>query len=347
MKANQFNKRVLVTGSYGYIASHVILELLEKGYEVYGVDNNSGQMKVVLDGVTYYDLDIRDTKGINRLFSQIHPHAVMHFAGLKAVGESMTDPGKYMANNISGTITLLNAMSNSGCCNNFIFSSSAAVYGIPLATPISELDQLDPINVYGYTKLMVEKLLPWYKRTKGLNYINLRYFNAVGYDPKGRITGIDKSPNNLMPIIMDYLRGKRSKLTVFGSDYPTRDGTCERDYVHVTDLAKAHVLALEKLMNPKDTEVSTEFNLGTNKGLTVKELLQEVATVVAEDYKGKWDVKYSVEENRPGDPAKLVADSRRAQEELEWESTELSQPKQFIKTTIDAYIRAGKLNYKV
>jgi UDP-glucose 4-epimerase len=254
--------------------------------------------------------------------------AVVHLAAFKAAGESMIKPEKYSLNNISGTINILNAMCESGI-TRIVFSSSAAVYGEPEYLPIDEKHPTKPENYYGFTKLEIERFLAWYDTLKGLKYGALRYFNAAGYDPEGRIRGLEKNPANLLPVIMETAAGIREKLEVFGDDYPTRDGTGVRDYIHVTDLAAAHLTALEYIT---ETEKSLTLNLGSETGISVLEFLD-----IARQVTGK-EVPAEIGPRRPGDPAELVASAGKARQVLGWKA-EFSDPRTLVETTWKVYSR--------
>lgn len=252
--------------------------------------------------------------------------AVFHFAAWKAAGESMTDPSKYALNNINGTLKLLTFMEKAGT-NQFIFSSSAAVYGSPEYLPIDEKHPVRPENYYGYTKLAIEQNLKWYETLKGFKFAALRYFNAAGYDPKGRVRGLERTPANLLPIIMEAAVGIRKDFEVFGTDYETPDGSCVRDYIHVTDLAKAHVLSLDYLDSEKK---SLTVNLGSEKGYSVLEMVR-----LAEEVVGR-SIPHKISGRRAGDPAKLLASSAMAQRLLQW-VPEYSEAKTLLKTMWDVY----------
>jgi UDP-glucose 4-epimerase len=251
---------------------------------------------------------------------------VIHLAAFKAAGESMIHPHKYSLNNLSGTINLLGAMLEHGC-RNIVFSSSAAVYGEPNYLPIDEEHPQSPENYYGFTKLKIEEFLSWYEKIHGLAHAKLRYFNAAGYDVTGKIMGLEQNPANLLPIVMETAKGWREKLKIFGDDYDTPDGTCIRDYVHVSDLARAHTLALEHLGKGKG---SLTVNLGSQEGISVKEMADTAKTITGVDF------KVEMADRRPGDPAKLVASSKRAQELLGWEAKN-SSPEQLISSTWHVY----------
>lgn len=300
--------RVLVTGGAGYIGSHIVLELMELGHEIIIVDDmQKGNEANLFPGNEFIKGEIQDPEILKKAFSK-KVDAVFHFAAWKAAGESMTDPLKYTMNNLNGTFTLLNAMVNYGC-QYFVFSSSAAVYGAPKYLPIDENHPLQPENYYGYTKLCIEENLEWFDKLKNLKSARLRYFNAAGYDPKGRIKGLEKTPANLLPIIMEAASGMRNGFEIYGNDYETEDGTCVRDYIHVSDLAKAHVLALNYIMS---NHQSLTVNLGSESGYSVKEM-----TDLSEKVVGK-QIPHKTAPRRPGDPAKLLASSKKARELLNW-----------------------------
>ena len=302
------NKKILVLGGAGYIGAHVVNELLKKKYKVLVYDNMStGQKENLFDEAEFVNADILDVNALGK--AMVGVDAVIFFAGKKAVGESMVNPELYAKNNLVGAVNVLNAMCDKNV-KNIIFSSSAAVYGIPQYVPVDENHPLNPINFYGFTKLETERLLEWYDKLKGIKYAALRYFNAAGYDPEGRVKGREQNPQNLLPIIAEVADGKRKCLQVFGTDYDTPDGTCLRDYIHVNDLASAHVLALEALLDGRDSMI---LNLGTGRGVSVKEMVAS-----AEKYLGrKLPVEYS--KRRPGDPAVLYAKADKAKEVLGWE----------------------------
>jgi len=319
-------KKVLVTGGAGYIGSHVVLELIEGGYEVIVVDNlQKGNEKNLFPGTRFLRGDIQDSEILMQVFSE-SIHAVFHFAAWKAVGESMTDPEKYTLNNLNGTFTLLVKMLESGC-KNLIFSSSAAVYGSPRYLPIDEEHPKSPENYYGYTKLCIEENLSWYARLRGLKYAALRYFNAAGYDPKGRVKGLEMTPANLLPIIMEVATGKREILEIYGDNYETKDGTCIRDYIHVSDLARAHILSLKYLESQGESLI---VNLGSESGYSVLEMLEVARSVTGRE------IPHKVVARRAGDPAKLLASSRKAKEILGWEAS-LSSKESLIQTMWNVY----------
>lgn len=318
--------RILITGGAGYIGSHVVALLLEKQHDLLIVDNlEKGNKANLFPGVELIQGNIQDESILEKAFSK-PVDAVFHFAAWKAAGESMTDPSKYALNNISGTIKLLTFMEKAGT-KRFIFSSSAAVYGAPKYLPVDEKHPLHPENYYGYTKLAIEENLRWFDSLKGFRFAALRYFNAAGYDPKGRVKGLERTPANLLPIIMEAASGMRKDFEVFGTDYETPDGSCIRDYIHVSDLAKAHVLSLEYLDSEKK---SLTVNLGSEKGYSVLEMIR-----LAEEVVGK-PIPHRISGRRAGDPAELLASSSVAKQLLKW-TPEYSDAKTLLKTMLDVY----------
>ena len=314
--------KVLVIGGAGYIGSHVVKALLHKGHQVVVYDNlSTGHRENVLDGATLLTGDILDFGSLVDVMKD-DVQAVVHLAAKKAVGESMANPDKYSINNIQGALNILMAMNVAGV-KNLVFSSSAAVYGMPEYLPVDEKHPLQPINYYGFTKLEIERFMEWYDTLKNIHFVALRYFNAVGYDPEGEIRGKEQNPQNLLPIIMEVATGKRESLSVYGNDYETRDGTCIRDYIHVSDLASAHVLAIEKLLAGMP---SAQLNLGTGEGTSVKEMIEATERVIGK----KLAVKYV--DRRPGDPAVLIASSDKARALLGWKP-EITDIDEIIRTT--------------
>lgn len=300
--------RILVIGGAGYIGSHVVKDLLANGHEVTVFDNlSSGHRCNLFPNAAMAEGDITDPEALRRVMRKGFD-GVVHLAAKKAVGESMENPQKYAVNNLSGTINILNAMADNNI-KYLVFSSSAAVYGIPQYLPIDERHPTEPINFYGFTKLDIEKLMNWYDRLKGIKYIALRYFNAAGYDESGDIRGLDTAPQNLLPIIMEAAIGKRDKLKIFGNDYDTPDGTCIRDYIHVSDLASAHTAALNYLQEKNRSEI---LNLGTETGTSVLEMLKAAEKVIGRP------IAFEFAPRRPGDPARLTASAQTAQQLLNW-----------------------------
>lgn len=305
-------KTILVTGGAGYIGSHAVLALKEKGYEVVILDNLVYGHRDVVENNLKVELIVGETTDralLDQIFNTRNIAAVMHFAAYAYVGESVENPAKYYQNNVVGTLTLLEAMQQAGI-NHFVFSSTCATYGIPETVPIPETHPQNPINPYGASKLMVEQILKDFDTAYGLKSVSFRYFNAAGADPQGR-TGEDHNPEtHLIPLILLTALGKRNTIKIFGTDYPTRDGTCIRDYIHVTDLAQAHVLGLEYLLNGGESNI---FNLGNGNGFTVREMIASAKEVTQADF--------MVEEadRRPGDPAMLVGSSEKARQILGWQ----------------------------
>ncbi len=301
--------KILVIGGAGYIGAHVAKAFLEAGAKVAVYDNLSTGHKVNLfSGADFIEGDVLDYERLKFAMEQ-DIDAVVHLAAKKAVGESMENPELYASNNVSGMVNILNAMS--ACkVKVLVFSSSAAVYGMPEYLPVDENHPLKPINFYGFTKLECERLMDWYDRLKGIKYTALRYFNAAGYDASGAVKGRDAKPQNLLPIIKEVVDKKRECLLVFGDDYNTRDGTCVRDYVHVSDLAAAHLAAVRRLLEGKPSAI---YNLGTSRGVTVKEVVAATEKVIGRPLPVRFVPR------RPGDPAVLVASNEKAKKELGWQ----------------------------
>ena len=301
--------KILVIGGAGYIGSHVVREFLDHGYTVTVLDNlSSGTRRNLFGEAAFVHGDIMHPARLREVMSEGFDGCV-HLAALKAAGESMVSPEQYAEMNIAGTINILNA-ALSAEMPNMIFSSSAAIFGSPQYLPIDEDHPKNPENFYGFTKLEIEKLMEWYDRLKGLKYASIRYFNAAGYDVQGRINGLEMNPENLLPIVMETASGLRKGMSIFGDDYPTRDGTCIRDYVHVNDLAAAHVSAFEHINEMKQ---SISVNLGSETGVTVSEMIQRAREMTG------MPISAAAAERRPGDPAELVASSAKAKELLGWE----------------------------
>lgn len=301
---------ILVCGGAGYIGSHMVKELLDREEEVIVVDNlQTGHREAVLEGATLYVGDLRDEKFLDNVFKQNKIDAVVHFAADSLVGESVTNPLKYYDNNVYGALSLLKVMHANGV-KKIVFSSTAATYGEAENFPIQESDPTNPTNPYGETKLAIEKMLKWSEIAYGIHYVVLRYFNVAGAHIGGQI-GEDHSPEtHLIPIILQVGLEKRESISVFGNDYDTHDGTCIRDYIHVTDLANAHILALEKLH--KENQSGT-YNLGSGTGFSVKEVIEAARKVTGHP------IPEVVAPRRAGDPARLVASSEKAKAELGWD----------------------------
>ena len=305
---------ILVIGGAGYIGSHVVKALLKRNMKVTVFDNLSTGTKLNLfPQAKFIEGDILNYEQILAALKQ-NVDGIVLLAGKKAVGESMLNPMKYAFNNINGVINVLNAMVEANV-NKAIFSSSAAVYGMPQYLPLDENHPVNPINFYGFTKLETERFLKWYDQLKGIKFVSLRYFNAVGYDEEGDVKGLEENPQNLLPIVMEAAIGKRDKLKIFGNDYPTRDGTCIRDYIHVTDLGSAHALALEYLDKGGESQI---LNLGTSIGSSVLEMVNKTQEVIGKK------IAYEFAPRRPGDPAELTAKADKAKEVLGWVATHSS-----------------------
>jgi UDP-glucose 4-epimerase len=302
---------ILVVGGAGYIGSHLVKELVEKE-EVVVLDNlTTGHRQAVDSRAVFVEGDLGNEEDLQMIFKSYPIDAVMHFAAFSLVGESVVDPLKYYQNNVAATLTLLKVMMKNNV-KNFIFSSTAATYGIPDVELIDETTPTRPINPYGHSKLMIEQILSDFSKSYGLNYVILRYFNAAGAHQSAVIGESHDPETHLIPIILQQLLGKREKVSVFGSDYDTADGTCIRDYIHVTDLASAHILALEALLTgKKSTEI---YNLGNGLGYSVKEVIETCEKVTG--------VEANVEmaDRRAGDPAMLVASSQKIFSELGWKA---------------------------
>lgn len=300
---------ILVTGGAGYIGSHTVAELLCNGEEIVVLDNLSKGHKAAVLGGKFYKGDLRDGEFLDKVFRDNDIEAVIHFAADSLVGESVSNPLKYYNNNVVSTLGLLTRMKEYGV-GKIVFSSTAAAYGEPENIPILETDRTVPTNPYGETKLAIENILKWMDNAYGIKYISLRYFNAAGAHISGKI-GEDHNPeSHLIPIILQAALGKRDYISIFGDNYDTPDGTCIRDYIHVTDLADAHVLALKKLRTGGDSRI---YNLGNGKGFSVKEVI-----MIAKEVTGK-NIKVVISGRRPGDPAVLVASSKKIQDELNWQ----------------------------
>lgn len=314
---------ILITGGAGYIGSHVVKEIAQAGYDVIILDNFSTGNRSAVDALHTLlkanprsgkiELIVGDCGDESLLDSICQQHlieAVVHLAAFSEVGESMQDAAKYFTNNTAQTIYLLNSMRRNQI-HNLVFSSTAAVYGQPLQTPIVEDHPLKPTNVYGLSKMMIESMLPRYKANYGLNYVSLRYFNAAGADSSALIGEKHRQETHLIPLVILRAMNRRSQFTVFGNDYDTPDGTCLRDYIHVSDLAQAHLLALQALLN--GTVAERVYNLGSGQPHSVREVIAAV-----ENISGRL-LEYDIGPRRPGDPSILLASSQRAIEELGWQ----------------------------
>ncbi len=301
---------ILVLGGAGYIGSHTVQALVEAGRDVAVADNlSTGFKKSVSPEARFYEADIRSRAELERVFDHEDIEGVIHFAASSQVGESMKDPLKYYDNNLAGTKVLLETMVAHGV-NKIVFSSTAAAYGEPERVPIMEADKTEPANCYGETKLSMEKMMKWVSVAHGLKYVALRYFNACGAHPEAEIGEAHNPETHLIPLILQVPLGQREKIMIFGDDYPTRDGTCVRDYIHVCDLAQAHILALDYLIKGGECDV---FNLGNGIGFTVKEVVERAREVTGHP------IPAETAERRPGDPAQLIASSEKAKKVLGWD----------------------------
>ena len=305
---DQAARSILVTGGAGYIGSHMAHALAAAGYQVEIVDDLSSGRREAVGDKTLHIGDIGEAAFIDRVIAQVKPAAVMHFAGLIQVGESVTDPSKYYRNNVTATGVLLDAMNTHGV-RRFIFSSTAAIFGDPRYTPIDEAHPKQPINPYGRSKWFVEQMLEDFDRAYGLRSICLRYFNAAGADPNGALGECHEPETHLIPLVLQVASGRRTHIGVYGDDYGTPDGTCVRDYIHVADLCDAHLRALERLLTDGG---SARYNLGNGNGFSVREVIQAVRRVTGHA------IPVVVQPRRAGDPPVLVADATAARRELGW-----------------------------
>ncbi len=302
-------ENVLVTGGAGYIGSHACKVLRDAGFNPVAFDNLATGWRDAVKFGPFVQGDLLDRAALDAAFAQYKPIAVLHFAALSLVGESMTDPGKYWRVNVLGALNLIEAAVAAGC-RNFVFSSTCATYGDPDGVLLDEDTPQAPINSYGASKRAIEDMLRNFAASHGLNHVIFRYFNVAGADPAGAIGEQHRPETHLIPLMLDAIDGKRPALTVFGTDYPTPDGTCVRDYVHVMDLAQAHVLGLHWLLEGKANRV---FNLGSGKGFSVREVIDHSRAVTNRE------VPVVIGNRRPGDAASLVSGSQRAHEELGWQ----------------------------
>jgi UDP-glucose 4-epimerase len=302
-------KTVLVVGGAGYIGSHQVKMLDEEGYKVIVYDNLSKGYQDLVTVDNFIKGDLADTEKLNEVFNNYDIDAVMHFAAFIEVAESVKKPAKYYNNNVSNVINLLNVMLEHNV-NYFVFSSTAAVYGEPDNIPITEEQNKSPINPYGKSKLMVEEILADYEQAYDLHYTIFRYFNASGADESGKIGEKHQPETHLIPLVLQTALGERDKIYIFGTDYETRDGSCVRDFIHVNDIARAHLEGLERMVENNSSQI---FNLGSGEGYSVKEVINKAKEVT--------DIDFEVEEadRRDGDPAVLIADSSKAKDILGWE----------------------------
>lgn len=300
---------ILVLGGAGYIGSHTVYELIDAGKDVVVADNlETGHIEAVHPKAKFYQGDIRDRAFCDRVFESEQIDGVIHFAANSLVGESMVNPLKYYDNNLCGTKVLLESMVAHGI-DKIVFSSTAATYGEPERVPILETDRTEPTNTYGETKLSMEKMFKWTGLAHGLRYVSLRYFNACGAHVSGQIGEAHNPESHLIPLILQVPNGKRKYISVFGDDYPTQDGTCVRDYIHVTDLAQAHIRAMDYLTAGGESSI---FNLGNGVGFTVNEVIETARRVTGHP------IPAQVSPRRAGDPAQLIASSEKARRVLGW-----------------------------
>lgn len=301
-------KNILIVGGAGYIGSYMCKYLAKNGYHPIVLDNLVYGHRQAVKWGPFIAGQMADTKLLDQIFKEHSIAAVMHFAAFCYVGESVEDPGKYYQNNVAATITLLEEMLKKNI-KNFIFSSSCAVYGEPVEIPITEQHPYNPINPYGRSKLMVEQILQDFRAAYGLEYVALRYFNAAGADPEGEIGEEHNPETHLIPLVLKTALGQRETINIFGDDYATKDGTCIRDYIHIDDLAQAHLLALNRLLNGLP---GGQYNLGNGDGYSVKEVIEVARNITSKQIPAK------IVERRPGDPAVLIGSSEKAFKELGW-----------------------------
>ncbi len=300
---------ILVLGGAGYIGSHTVYELIDNGADVVVADNlQTGHLQALHPKARFYEGDIRDKAFLDNLFKKEKIDAVIHFAANSLVGESMVEPLKYYDNNLYGTMVLVKSMVENGI-DKIVFSSTAATYGEPESIPILETDKTEPTNTYGETKLSMEKMFKWVSQAHGMRYVSLRYFNACGAHLSGKIGEAHNPESHLIPIILQVPNGQRKSVAIYGEDYNTKDGSCVRDYIHVTDLAQAHILAVKYLENGGESNV---FNLGNGVGFSVKEVIETARKVTGHP------IPAVVSSRRAGDPAVLIASSTKAKEILGW-----------------------------
>jgi len=316
---------ILVVGGAGYIGSHVVKALRDAGRQPVVFDNlSTGLRENLFPEIPFIHGDLLIPEQVRAAMRGIR--SVIHLAALKAAGDSMLEPERYALHNLNGTVNLLHAAGTAGV-RHFVFSSSAAVYGEPQYLPLDENHPTEPANFYGQTKLQIEMLLSWFSRLRNMRYAGLRYFNAAGYDPDGEVRGLEKEPNNLLPLVLETLLGWRENLEVYGTDYDTEDGSCIRDYIHVSDLADAHLRALSFL---EEQDEDLVLNLGTSKGISVLEILDAARKVSG------MDLPVIHSDRRPGDPAVVLASAEKAERLLEW-SPAFSDVETILKTMLATY----------
>ena len=316
--------KIFIIGGAGYIGSHMVKIAHLAGHSVVTIDNlSTGHRDAVLHG-EFENCDLLNSKKLDSLFKKYKPDAVMHFGAFSLVGESMTEPNKYYQNNVIGTLNLLNVMIENNCMK-FVFSSSASVYGDPEYIPIDERHPKKPINPYGKSKLMVEEILKDFDAAYGLKFVSFRYFNAAGHDPEGELSERHDPETHLLPNIVKAARVKNESVSIFGVENDTKDGTCIRDYIHVNDIADAHLLGLNYLN--KDKQQSTVFNLGNGKGFSVREVIDKVKDITKKNF------KVIEKDGRKGDPSVLVADDTKARKLLKFKP-KFKSLEEIIKTLV-------------
>ena len=316
---------ILVVGGAGYIGSHVVKALRDAGRQPVVFDNlSTGLRENLFPEIPFIHGDLLIPEQVRAAMRGIR--SVVHLAALKAAGDSMLEPERYALHNLNGTVNLLHAAGTAGV-RHFVFSSSAAVYGEPQYLPLDENHPTEPANFYGQTKLQIEMLLSWFSRLRNMRYAGLRYFNAAGYDPDGEVRGLEKEPNNLLPLVLETLLGWRENLEVYGTDYDTEDGSCIRDYIHVSDLADAHFRALNFL---EEQDEDLVVNLGTSKGISVLEILDAARKVSG------MDLPVILSDRRSGDPAVVLASAEKAERLLKWRPA-FSDVETILKTMLAAY----------
>lgn len=321
--------KILVLGGAGYIGSHTVYQLIDKGYEVVIVDNlQTGFEELIHPDATFYKGDIRDHKFLSSVFDKETIDGVIHFAANSLVGVSMSEPLAYYDNNVYGTQVLLQVM-NEHNVKKIVFSSTAATYGDVKEMPIVETTLTNPTNTYGETKLTMEKMMKWCDQAYGIKYVALRYFNACGAHPNGKIGELHNPETHLIPLVLQVPQGKREYISVFGDDYDTKDGTCVRDYIHVLDLADAHIRSLEYLTK---NETSNIFNLGNGVGFSVLEIIEAAERVVGKP------IKKVIEGRRSGDPANLIASNEKARTVLGWQP-QYTDVEEIIDTAWKYYVK--------
>lgn len=325
------NEKILVAGGAGYIGSHTVKELVLRGYDVVVIDKLSNKNNITLDGAEYIIGDIGDIATVTNLLKDENIDAVINFAALACVGESVSNPRNYYDNNVVRSKALLDAMIDANV-KKIVFSSSCATYGIPEKIPITENEKQWPVNPYGWTKLIFERMMEDYDNAYGLKYVGLRYFNAAGADADSSIGEMHNPETHVIPILLQNVLGLRDKFSIFGTDYATPDGSCIRDYVHVTDLADAHIKALEYLSKEQKSDV---FNLGTGSGISVLELIDVVKKITGKE------LNVVSKERRQGDPDVLIADNKKAQEKLGWNPVH-SSIENIIETAWNWHKKVGK-----